>query len=202
MLRIYRLATHPRTWRNPSARRKRESPLDKQLIASLGYALRDQRARFTDMQATCRETVDKILEVIEIEKDDQDRAILVFTVVTIIFLPLSFLTSYFSMNVDIVSGGWNGVQRTFWSISVAMTFVLGIVCGVMAYWETLTTWAGNHWRAGEEVPSGDGANWREEVALWRKKERSEKGIVESLRMRASRTRATGASSPQYRRQNV
>jgi hypothetical protein len=151
------------------------------------------------MQATCRATVDKILEVIEIEKDDQDRAILVFTVVTIIFLPLSFLTSYFSMNTDINSGGWDGIQKKFWSISVAMTFGLAVVFSVMAYWETLTTGVRNRWRFGESGQGGEVAYWREEAALWREKERREKPIVDGLRRRRSGRTRTRVESPSRRR---
>lgn len=55
--------------------------------------------------------------------DSQNKSIMVFTVITVIFLPLSFFTSYFGMNtVDVRT--MNGGQGFFWSIAGPISIVV------------------------------------------------------------------------------
>ena len=56
--------------------------------------------------------------------ESNNKAILVFTVVTVIFLPLSFFTSYFGMNLQGIVNS-NKTERYFWSVcgTVALTVV-------------------------------------------------------------------------------
>ena len=65
-----------------------------------------------------------------IVSDSQNKAIMVFTGVTIVFLPLSFFTSYYGMNLtDIVNTTHN--QGYFWKVcgSIAFLIVLFVVLG-------------------------------------------------------------------------
>ncbi|KAL3418191.1 mg2+ transporter, partial [Phlyctema vagabunda] len=60
---------------------------------------------------------------IESNKDRQEAAILVFTIVTIIFLPLSFVSSFFGMNtVDIRDMGSS--QWLFWAVGIPVTVIV------------------------------------------------------------------------------
>ena len=56
--------------------------------------------------------------------ESNNKAILVFTVVTVIFLPLSFFTSYFGMNLEGIVNS-NKTERYFWEVcgTVALTVV-------------------------------------------------------------------------------
>ena len=55
--------------------------------------------------------------MIEVRKESNTKAIIIFTVVTVVFLPLSFVTSYLGMNsVDIREGTFN--QSLFWMIAL------------------------------------------------------------------------------------
>jgi Mg2+ and Co2+ transporter CorA len=64
--------------------------------------------------------------------DSQNKAILIFTVVTIIFLPLSFCSSYFGMNLS-------GIQSTpktegyFWAVCGTTGLVIIIIIGFYAF---------------------------------------------------------------------
>ena len=65
-----------------------------------------------------------------------NKAILIFTIVTIVFLPLSFFTSYFGMNVkgispDIVT------QGTFWAVCASITICLVVSVLVWGFKERL-----------------------------------------------------------------
>ena len=63
---------------------------------------------------------------IESNKDQREGAILVFTIVTTIFLPLSFVSSFFGMNtIDIRNQ--DRPQWIFWASAVPLTvLVVGI----------------------------------------------------------------------------
>ncbi|KAJ5443385.1 Mg2+ transporter protein CorA-like/Zinc transport protein ZntB [Penicillium cf. griseofulvum] len=61
--------------------------------------------------------------MIEVRKESNSKAIAIFTVVTVIFLPLSFVTSYLGMNsVDIRDGTFN--QSLFWIVALPSAAVL------------------------------------------------------------------------------
>lgn len=66
--------------------------------------------------------------MIEVRKESNSKAIIVFTAVTVIFLPLSFVTSYLGMNsVDIRNGTFN--QSLFWIIALPST-----TCLLLSLW--------------------------------------------------------------------
>jgi hypothetical protein len=55
--------------------------------------------------------------MLEVRKESNSKAITIFTIVTVIFLPLSFVTSYLGMNsVDIRGGTFT--QGLFWAIAI------------------------------------------------------------------------------------
>ncbi|KAK8160731.1 hypothetical protein IWX90DRAFT_488186 [Phyllosticta citrichinensis] len=76
------------------------------------------------------QTLEKI--GIEIRDEDHGKAIFVFTVVTKIFLPLSFVTSYFGMNfVDLRETNWS--QNMFWAVAGPTTFAIVTTVLIIAY---------------------------------------------------------------------
>lgn len=71
-------------------------------------------------------TTFKAAQTISVQTESKDRAILVFTIVTVIFLPLTFVTGYLGMNVqDIRNLALD--QGLFWSIALPITFVIFVV---------------------------------------------------------------------------
>ncbi|KAL8823816.1 MAG: hypothetical protein Q9191_005525 [Dirinaria sp. TL-2023a] len=67
---------------------------------------------------------------ISIKSETNDRAILIFTVVTIVFLPLSFVTGYFGMNTNDIRNMGSG-QGLFWAVELPFTFLI-ISCALFA----------------------------------------------------------------------
>ncbi|KAI9368695.1 hypothetical protein BJX61DRAFT_203959 [Aspergillus egyptiacus] len=65
---------------------------------------------------------------VDVQQEDHGKAILVFTVVTVIFMPLSFVTSYLGMNTRDIRD-MSHSQTLFWAISVPLT--VGIIVSVM-----------------------------------------------------------------------
>jgi Mg2+ and Co2+ transporter CorA len=72
---------------------------------------------------------------VAVRQEDHGKAILVFTVVTVIFLPLSFVTSYLGMNtVDIRD--MESSQALFWEVSLPLTvgiIVISLLIGLKGY---------------------------------------------------------------------
>ena len=67
-----------------------------------------------------------------IVSDSQNKAIMVFTVVTVIFLPLSFFTSYYGMNLsDVVNTAKN--QAYFWKVCGTVTFIIILFTTLSAF---------------------------------------------------------------------
>jgi hypothetical protein len=64
--------------------------------------------------------------------DSQNKAILVFTGVTIVFLPLSFFTSYFGMNIQGIVDTSN-TERDFWRVCGTVGFVLFFLIAFYAF---------------------------------------------------------------------
>ncbi|KAI0187680.1 hypothetical protein EV127DRAFT_435722 [Xylaria flabelliformis] len=64
--------------------------------------------------------------LLDIKTEGQNTAIFIFTVVTVIFLPLSFVTSYLGMNTsdirDLEQGQW-----IFWAIGITLTIAILII---------------------------------------------------------------------------
>ena len=67
-----------------------------------------------------------------IVSDSQNKAILVFTGVTIVFLPLSFFTSYFGMNLHgIVDSNLN--EKWFWRVCGTVALIIVLVVSLGAF---------------------------------------------------------------------
>lgn len=73
----------------------------------------------------------QVAQSVEILEEDHGKAILVFTMVTIVFLPLSFVTGYLGMNTtDIRNSQQN--QWLFWAISLPLTSLIVALALVVA----------------------------------------------------------------------
>jgi Mg2+ and Co2+ transporters len=57
---------------------------------------------------------------VDVRQEDQGKAVLVFTIVTVVFMPLSFVTSYLGMNTTDIRNT-NSSQTLFWVISAPLT---------------------------------------------------------------------------------
>ncbi|KAI9782655.1 MAG: hypothetical protein M1816_001726 [Peltula sp. TS41687] len=80
----------------------------------------------------CPKLAEQVKQNVEIQQEDHGKAILVFTTVTIIFLPLSFVSSLLGMNtVDIRNS--DKTQWLFWIISLPLTIMVMISALLIGY---------------------------------------------------------------------
>ncbi|KAL4805345.1 hypothetical protein BDV18DRAFT_18287 [Aspergillus unguis] len=94
--------------------------------------LDDKLDLYKDLKTQINKLARQVYLQVELKQDNNNKAILVFTTVTVIFLPLSFVTSYFGMNTpdirDMNTGQW-----IFWAISLPFTALVVGFCMTVAY---------------------------------------------------------------------
>ena len=73
-----------------------------------------------------------------------NRAIVVFTVVTIIFLPLSFFTSYFGMNLQGIVATQK-TERYFWTVCGTSTAIIVGITILFGFKERLRAKFRGYW---------------------------------------------------------
>ena len=94
-------------------------------VPDVGYTCKDLREQV-------QKTVKVLRHNIEVAEESDSKAIRVFTIVTIVFLPLSFVASVFGMNTtDIRNMGSS--QGLFWAIAIPVTAIIGGVSLIIAY---------------------------------------------------------------------
>ena len=68
--------------------------------------------------------VKRAVQLVKLRQEDHGNATLVFTVITIVFLPLNFVCSFFGMNVSDIRD-MNSTQTLFWIVAAGVT--IGVV---------------------------------------------------------------------------
>ncbi|KAF2809040.1 uncharacterized protein BDZ99DRAFT_533424 [Mytilinidion resinicola] len=95
---------------------------EENLLSGFMPDLLDDHEDYVELLGRCQPLIETTKQSTEINEEDHGKAILVFTLVTIIFLPLSFVTSYLGMNtIDIRN--MENKQSLFWEIALPLTAV-------------------------------------------------------------------------------
>ena len=104
------------------------------------------KGEFLQLQEHVQRLIETTKTSVEINDDDHGKAILVFTIVTLVFLPLSFVTSFLGMNtVDIRNQ--TTTQSLFWIVALPITAVVVIVALIIGYkYEVMREWADKFFR--------------------------------------------------------
>ncbi|KAL7801053.1 hypothetical protein V8C43DRAFT_326182 [Trichoderma afarasin] len=96
------------------------------------HQLIDRRREIDNLATRLWILKDQVKQTIEIMEEDHGKAIRVFTVVTLFFLPLSFVSSFLGMNtVDVRDSNWN--QQIFWITGIPMTVVVLSLAWIYGY---------------------------------------------------------------------
>lgn len=99
--------------------------LEMGLINKSCFKSAQRLAELMQLQKRVQRLMDDTKTSVEINDDDHGKAILVFTVVTLVFLPLSFVASFLGMNtIDIRNQTTS--QTLYWIVALPLT------AGVMA----------------------------------------------------------------------
>lgn len=112
--------------------------------AQLLENLEREHADLVDLRDNSNTLINRTIQLVNIRLEDHGKAILVFTIVTIIFLPLSFISSFFGMNFSDIRD-MESTQRLFWLVASCLTvatvgfsLLLAFYGGSIVEW--LVTW--------------------------------------------------------------
>jgi Mg2+ and Co2+ transporter CorA len=148
-LRSFDLVLNPATYTGSMRHEERDKLFEMEYEVVLGQDARlDKDIRdITKLLELCSWMVEQIRERTEIMKDDQGQVLLIFTTVTVVFLPLSFVASYVSMSGGTTGLDWGGLQGLFWKVAGPLTACVIIFCLVVAQrrrlsWALPSQWMG------------------------------------------------------------
>ena len=93
-----------------------------------------------DLRENSNALINRTIQLVNIRLEDHGKAILVFTIVTIIFLPLSFISSFFGMNFSDIRD-METTQGLFWIIAGSLTIgTVAFAIFVAFYGSTMVDW--------------------------------------------------------------
>lgn len=108
--------------------------------AQLLENLQREYADLCDLRENSNALINRTIQLVNIRLEDHGKAILVFTIVTIIFLPLSFVTSFFGMNFSDIRD-MESTQRLFWIIASSLTVgTVGFAIFLAFYGGAIVDW--------------------------------------------------------------
>ena len=85
-----------------------------------------------DLRDNTNALITRTIQLVNIRLEDNGKAILVFTVVTIVFLPLNFIASFFGMNVSDIRN-LDQTQALFWIVAVCVTIGVAALSTFVAF---------------------------------------------------------------------
>ncbi|OAL53637.1 hypothetical protein IQ07DRAFT_677101 [Pyrenochaeta sp. DS3sAY3a] len=88
--------------------------------AQLLENLQREYADLVDLRENSNALINRTIQLVNIRLEDHGKAILVFTIVTLIFLPLSFISSFFGMNFADIRD-MERTQGLFWIVAGSLT---------------------------------------------------------------------------------
>ena len=149
-----RASLDPKTFGTPSITRKLRYNFEYKAIDRILIRLREQVKNCNELMERAKSLAIQNVQLVETFQDDNSKAIFVFTIVTVLFLPMSFVASFFGMNVIGLSASTTPLKH-FWVIALPLTFGIVIPCTMIAL-------------KGEEVYFGIARMYRGLKRLWSK----------------------------------
>ncbi|KAF2186966.1 hypothetical protein K469DRAFT_662874 [Zopfia rhizophila CBS 207.26] len=128
----YMTALDHRSFSTTTTSRAAMFPLEEECLRGAIDQLESKLAELDALETRTLNLRDQLKESVEILEEDHGKAILVFTMITTIFLPLSFVTSFFGMNTADIRNTGHG-QGFFWSIALPVTASIVGISVLVAY---------------------------------------------------------------------
>ncbi|KAF2803377.1 uncharacterized protein BDZ99DRAFT_171684 [Mytilinidion resinicola] len=106
--------------------------IEEPLFEGMAAAYCDTKKAIKQLQDQIHKATQVLRYNIEIAEEGSSKAIMAFTLVTLVFLPLSFVASLLGMSAADIRSMKN-TQLLFWEIALPLTAVIGSVCLLVAY---------------------------------------------------------------------
>jgi len=122
----------PRSYRATTRAKIAEYNIQHTWLTELFYKWGDQDDELSRLIQECNDVEQLAVNLINVEEKDHGKAILVFTIITIVFLPLSFVSSLFGMNTADIRDMDHG-QSLFWESALPFTAAIVLITLLVAY---------------------------------------------------------------------
>lgn len=116
-------------------------------VSQLLENLQREHADLCDLRANSNNLVERTIQLVNMRLEDHGKAILVFTIVTVVFLPLSFITSFFGMNFSDIRD-MESTQSLFWIVAASVTVGVVGLASCLAFYGGDMVEALMDWREG------------------------------------------------------
>ncbi|OQE44424.1 hypothetical protein PENCOP_c002G01146 [Penicillium coprophilum] len=128
----YRALLAPQSFRITTASRQASFNFEKNKLNRLIRHLNDDAGSIDRLLEKADSLAKETQNGVEVRQEDHGKAILAFTIVTVIFLPLSFVTSFLGMNTTDIRDT-NYTQILFWAVSLPLTALVIAVSLVIGF---------------------------------------------------------------------
>lgn len=118
---------NPSSIETPSTARKIRFDFEKKRIERILVNLREQSKSCAELQKRAKVLAMQNVQLIEALQDDNSRAIFIFTFITVLFLPLSFVAGFFGMDAS-------QTTSPFWKVAGSLTAAVILLCFAVIKW--------------------------------------------------------------------
>lgn len=136
VLKMFRYALNPKSFDRRSVSRQIDFNREVAHIDRIIQTVDSRRVDCEDLKDRTSRLARQNVELIDAQQDDNGKAIMVFTIVTVLFLPPSFVSSYFGMNLDGIGNTTAGPGH-FWYIAAPVTVGITALCVTIVYLSTI-----------------------------------------------------------------
>jgi Mg2+ and Co2+ transporter CorA len=127
VLNDFRYTLSPQSFQAPSPFRQMHFEHESRFIDKLLRSIERQIQDCNELRDRVSRLTSENVQLVETWQDENSNSIFIFTIVTIIFLPLSFVTGFFGMNLQGISGTTKKTIH-FWEVAVPLTVGIALVC--------------------------------------------------------------------------
>lgn len=132
VLNQFRTCLDPAEFKRPTTARKMRFKFEKIGIERVLTHIKDQRRYCKELCDRAKVLEDRNVRLVETLADDNSRAIFIFTFITILFLPLSFVATFFGMNVVGINPT-TSTTKHFWVVGAPLTGGIFVICLIFVF---------------------------------------------------------------------
>jgi Mg2+ and Co2+ transporter CorA len=126
-----RQSLDPATFKTPSIARKLRYNFECKGIDKIVQTIQEQLRYCEELHKRATLLSEQNVQLVETLQDNINKAVFIFTVVTITFLPMGFVAGYFGMNLAGISGTARQASD-FWFIAIPVTFGVLVMGSIVA----------------------------------------------------------------------